>query len=42
MWAPITRLEAFLDSLKMPGMAVQEERKPKTIVVTKDANHRKI
>ncbi len=39
----ITRLEAFLDSLKnIQDGRVQEERKPKTITVTKDANHRKV
>jgi predicted CoA-substrate-specific enzyme activase len=39
----ITRLEAFLDSLKnIQKGRVQEERKAKTIVLTKDANHRKV
>ncbi|MBU1205680.1 MAG: CoA activase [Proteobacteria bacterium] len=39
----ITRLEAFLDSLKnTQDGRLLEERKPKTIVVTKDANHRKV
>ena len=39
----ITRLEAFLDSLKnIREDRTQEERKPKTIVLTKDANHRKV
>jgi predicted CoA-substrate-specific enzyme activase len=39
----ITRLEAFLDSLKnIQDGRVQEERKAKTIVLTKDANHRKV
>ncbi len=40
----ITRLEAFLDSLKnIKGNGrLREERKPKTIVITKDANHRKL
>jgi predicted CoA-substrate-specific enzyme activase len=39
----ITRLEAFLDSLKnIQDDRTQEERKVKTIVVTKDANHRKV
>ncbi|HXZ37678.1 MAG TPA: acyl-CoA dehydratase activase [Thermodesulfobacteriota bacterium] len=39
----ITRLEAFLDSLKNIRRDLQvEERKPKTIVVTHDANHRKV
>lgn len=39
----ITRLEAFLDSLKnFREDRLREERKPKTIVLTKDANHRKV
>ncbi len=39
----ITRLEAFLDSLKnIQELHIQKERKPKTIVITKDANHRKV
>jgi predicted CoA-substrate-specific enzyme activase len=39
----ITRLEAFLDSLKnIHDGRQQEERKPKTIVLTKDAYHRKV
>ncbi len=39
----ITRLEAFLDSLKNIRRDRQvEERKPKTIVMTSDANHRKV
>jgi predicted CoA-substrate-specific enzyme activase len=39
----ITRLEAFLDSLKnIQDGRVQEERKLKTIVMTKDAGHRKV
>jgi predicted nucleotide-binding protein (sugar kinase/HSP70/actin superfamily) len=39
----ITRLEAFLDSLKnIQDGRMQEERKPKTVVMTKDADHRKV
>ena len=39
----ITRLEAFLDSLKnIQNGRAQEERKVKTIVMTKDADHRKV
>ncbi len=39
----ITRLEAFLDSLKnIQDGRPKQERKQKTIVVTKDANHRKV
>jgi len=39
----ITRLEAFLDSLKnVQDGRMKEERKPKTIVMTKDADHRKV
>jgi predicted CoA-substrate-specific enzyme activase len=39
----ITRLEAFLDSLKnIQDGRVKEERKPKTVVMTKDADHRKV
>jgi len=39
----ITRLEAFLDSLKnIREVRGREERKPKTIVLTKDADHRKV
>jgi len=39
----ITRLEAFLDSLKnIQKTRIREERKPKTIVITHDANHRKV
>ncbi len=39
----ITRLEAFLDSLKnFKNGKVQEERRPKTIVLTKDAYRRKV
>ncbi|HYB20601.1 MAG TPA: acyl-CoA dehydratase activase-related protein, partial [Thermodesulfobacteriota bacterium] len=39
----ITRLEAFLDSIKnIREDNTKEERKPKTIVLTKDANHRKL
>jgi len=39
----ITRLEAFLDSLKnVQDGRGQEERKVKTIVMTKDADHRKV
>ncbi len=39
----ITRLEAFLDSLKnAQNGRFKEERKPKTIVMTKDAYHRKV
>ena len=39
----ITRLEAFLDSLKnVHDGHGQEERKLKTVVTTKDANHRKV
>jgi len=39
----ITRLEAFLDSLKnIQDGRMQEERKLKTVVMTKDADHRKV
>jgi predicted CoA-substrate-specific enzyme activase len=39
----ITRLEAFLDSIKnIRELKLQEERKPKTVVLTKDANNRKV
>jgi predicted CoA-substrate-specific enzyme activase len=39
----ITRLEAFLDSLKnIQEKRPQQERKPKTVVITKDAHQRKV